>query len=205
MGAPQATPGSGLRERKKAATRSSLRAAAVRLCRLHGPDAVTIEDICAEVSVSPRTFFNYFNAKDEALFALDEQQVEGLAAEVAERPAEEDALVATQAVLQRIIDDRAGTGLWQEQMLLLREHPELLPRLHAATRATEQALAEGIGQRTGRAVADPFVRTAAAIALVSMRVATIRWLDSPEGVKPGALLGETVDMIRSGMPDPPPG
>lgn len=204
MGAPQMGPGSGLRERKKAATRSSLRTAAVRLYRLHGPDVVTIEDICAEVDVSPRTFFNYFNAKDEALFGLDQRQVDGLAAEVVERPSEEDALIATQAVLRRILDDRAGAGLWQEQMLLLREYPELLPRLHTATRATEEALASGIAQRTGRAVADPFVRTASAVAMISMRVATVRWLDSPAGVGPGVLLAETVDMIRSGLPDPPP-
>jgi len=203
MGAPRVSPGSGLRERKKAATRAALRTATVRLYRRHGPDAVTVEDICAEVEVSPRTFFNYFNAKDEALFGLDQQQSEELATEVAERPTDEDAIVATRAVLQRIIDDRAGTGLWQEQMLLLREYPELLPRLHAATRATEQALAAGIAQRTGRVVADPFVRTASAVAMTSMRVATIRWLDSPEGVKPGSLLTETVDMIRSGLSDPP--
>jgi len=202
MGAPHVGSGSGLRERKKAATRSSLRTAAVRLYRRHGPDAVTVEDVCAEVGVSPRTFFNYFNAKDEALFGLDQQQSEELAAEVAQRPATEDALVAARAVLQRIVDDRAGTGLWQEQMLLLREHPELLPRLYAATRATEQALASGIARRTDRTLADPFVRTASAVAMTSMRVATVRWLDSPEGVTPGSLLVETVDMIRSGLTDP---
>src|SRR5699024_2610569 len=99
-----------------------------------------------------------FNAKDEALFGLDQQQSEELAAEVAQRPATEDALVAARAVLQRIVDDRAGTGLWQEQMLLLREHPELLPRLYAATRATEQALASGIACGRTDGVAMPEAR-----------------------------------------------
>lgn len=201
MVVPQAGAG-GLRERKKAATRAALRAAAVRLYRLHGPDAVTVEDICAEVQVSPRTFFNYFNAKDEALFGLDQEQTEELATSVAERPAHEDTLAAVQAVLQRIIDDRAGAGLWQEQMLLLREYPELLPRLHAATRATEAAVAAGIARRIGRPAGDAFVRTASAVAMTAMRVATTRWLDSPEGVQPGQLLVESLDMVRAGMVEP---
>ena len=201
MVVPQAGAG-GLRERKKAATRASLRAAAVRLYRLHGPDSVTVEDICAEVEVSPRTFFNYFNAKDEALFGLDQERARELADSVVERPPNEDALTAVQAVLQRIIDDRAGIGLWQEQMLLLRDYPELLPRLHAATRATEEAIASGIARRTGRTVGDAFVRTASAVAMTAMRVATTRWLDSPEGVRPGQLLAESLDMVRAGMTEP---
>lgn len=197
---PQADYGGGLRQRKKAATRAALRAAAVRLYRRDGPDGVTVEDICAEVQVSPRTFFNYFNVKDEALFGMDQQQREMLAAGVAERPEDEDVLTAVQAILEGIIDD--GAGLWQEQMFLLREYPELLPRLHAASRATEEALAYGIAQRTGRAVADAFVRTTSAVAMTAIRVATTRWLDSPEGVKPGQLLAETLDMVRAGMVEP---
>lgn len=182
-----------------------MREAAVRLCRLHGPEAVTVEDICAEVEVSPRTFFNYFTAKDEALFGMDASQTGQLTTEVAERPEGEDALTAVRAVLRRIMDERAGTGLWREQMLLLREHPELLTRLHAATRATEQSLASGIAQRTGRPVDDPYVRTAAAVGMTAMRVATMRWMDSPAGVKPGGLLAETIDMIRGGLVEPPRG
>lgn len=66
------SPPDGLRERKKRATRSALQSSAVALFRRHGPDAVTVEDICADAGVSPRTFFNYFSTKEEAVFLMEE-------------------------------------------------------------------------------------------------------------------------------------
>ncbi|WP_029289377.1 TetR/AcrR family transcriptional regulator [Cellulomonas sp. HZM] len=57
----------GLRERKKRARRLALIDATHRLVERDGLEAVTVEAICAAAGVSPRTFFNYFETKDDAV------------------------------------------------------------------------------------------------------------------------------------------
>ncbi|MBN1321082.1 MAG: TetR family transcriptional regulator [Thermoleophilia bacterium] len=58
---------SGLRERKKAATRLAIEQAAVDIACTQGYEAATAEAISARAEVSLRTFFNYFPSKDLAI------------------------------------------------------------------------------------------------------------------------------------------
>ena len=62
----------GLRERKKRARRAALIDAAQELVAEHGLDAVTVEMISAEAGVSARTFFNYFETKDDAVLGAED-------------------------------------------------------------------------------------------------------------------------------------
>ncbi|MFD2796236.1 TetR/AcrR family transcriptional regulator [Promicromonospora vindobonensis] len=62
----------GLRERKKQARRAALIDAAQQLVAAHGLDAVTVEMISAEAGVSARTFFNYFETKDDAVLGAED-------------------------------------------------------------------------------------------------------------------------------------
>ncbi|QIK64354.1 TetR/AcrR family transcriptional regulator [Leucobacter viscericola] len=64
---------SGLRERKKRLRREALHEAALRLVEQQGLDGTTVEQICEEVGVSARTFFNYFPSKTAAALNLHEQ------------------------------------------------------------------------------------------------------------------------------------
>jgi len=61
----------GLRERKKRQRRELLIDVTHRLVREHGLDGVTVEAICAAAGISPRTFFNYFESKDDAVLGLE--------------------------------------------------------------------------------------------------------------------------------------
>ncbi|MEJ5920125.1 TetR/AcrR family transcriptional regulator [Corynebacterium sp. H78] len=58
----------GLRELKRRRTRRGIEDAATELVVKRGYDNVTLDDICAVVGISRRTFFNYFDSKELAVF-----------------------------------------------------------------------------------------------------------------------------------------
>ena len=57
----------GLRERKRLATHRAIQLAALQLVHERGLDNVTVDEISRVADISPRTFFNYFTSKEEAL------------------------------------------------------------------------------------------------------------------------------------------
>jgi AcrR family transcriptional regulator len=65
-----------LRERKRTETWTALHDAATRLTLEKGPESVTTEQIAASANVSPRTFFNYFSTKEDAILGLQEPGID---------------------------------------------------------------------------------------------------------------------------------
>ncbi|MDQ0821236.1 AcrR family transcriptional regulator [Arthrobacter sp. V4I6] len=72
----RATISSPLRERRKAETWTALHEAAASLAVQHGIEQTTVEAIAESAGVSPRTFFNYFRAKEDAILGLHEPHVD---------------------------------------------------------------------------------------------------------------------------------
>ncbi|GAA1079678.1 TetR/AcrR family transcriptional regulator [Nocardiopsis composta] len=192
----------GLRERKKRMTRAALRAAAVRLFSEHGPEAVTVEEICAEAGVSPRTFFNYFAAKEETLLPFTRDDCERFAREVAERPAHEQPQRAVRAVLEAAIGRAVAGPTWREEAALLRRHPVLAHRGVAATRSLRRALTEGLARRLGPQPPRLYLHVVASVSVAAMQAAVNAWQEDPEEGDVLRLLGEAFDRVEAGLAPP---
>ncbi|WP_426626127.1 TetR/AcrR family transcriptional regulator [Leifsonia sp. McL0607] len=134
----------GLRERKRLETRAQLERAAVLLASDVGLENATVEAICATVPVSVRTFFNYFESKEDAIlgvreFELDEQSVERHVRESEGRPLAERVIAL---LLESLAPAIADTRLHEARMAIIKQHPELLGRQVAQmSRAGERLVA----------------------------------------------------------------
>ncbi|HUQ60009.1 TetR family transcriptional regulator [Lentzea sp.] len=192
----------GLRERKKAATREALGDAAWSLCVEHGLDGVTVEQIARAAGVSLRTFFNYFPSKEEAVVAGDTVTALAFVQEFAARPLDEPVLVALKKALQTIYPRYVDLDRLR-QLRELREHPALLPHVLAAYSAREQALTAAIAERCGvDPLEDPYPAVAASTFLASMRAVVQWWLNTPQAsdrYTATELVGRMIDQLGEGF------
>ena len=195
---------SGLRERKKLATRIALHRAALQLVAERGLEHVSVDDIAARADVSPRTFFNYFPAKDDAVLGLDPdvltQQVQAFLL----RPADETPIQALRAVAHDQAAEMATeTELWPLRLRVIDAHPSLLGRLAASFGEAERALAEAIATRSGtRFGVDAYPMLLAGVAGVAMRTALQRWFAGDFVATLPDLVDEAWDLLTAGLPAP---
>jgi AcrR family transcriptional regulator len=192
----------GLRERKKAATRTALGDAAWSLCVEHGFDGVTVEQIARAAGVSLRTFFNYFSSKEEAVMAGDRQTAETFVREFAARPRDEPVLVALREALRSMYPAHVDLERLRATREL-RRHPALLPHVFAAYSAREQELTAVIADRCGLdASVDPYPAVTASTILATLRSVVQWWLDTPtasERYTAAELIGKMIDQLGAGF------
>ena len=153
----------GLRETKKRQTRSDISAAATDLVAQHGIDGTTVEMIAERAGVSPRTFFNYFETKAEAVLARAIDTFDVLRDLLDARPADENPLVATRETFCEFAETMPlGTGPDAHIGPIIESNPQMKAEMDRALSALGEQLTR---QLIARYPADPGAPTAAAVAV----------------------------------------
>ncbi len=177
----------GLRERKKEQTRVALVEAAARLFAENGYDRTTVADIAATAGVSTRTFFAYFPAKEDVLFAGTDRRLRAIG-EAFDAIQASSPLDALHQLLDRVLaasDDLSSP----DRLATVLARPELqaqaMQRLIAAQRLIADRLRRGYPDRL-----DDTLARALAGAVVGALVGTVLG---------GVERGETPDALRDQM------
>jgi AcrR family transcriptional regulator len=191
----------GLRERKKAETRDALASAALRLADELGPDRVTVDDIASAAGVSPRTFFNYFASKEDAIVGSSESSAARLVQELAARPAREAPIDALRAAIHASADHlQTDPDDWLIRHRLVGRYPALGVRYAARLAAVEHELVLEIARRTRL---DPEIDTYPAVvvsaAMAASRVALTVWQERERHGSLPDLFDEVFDQLASGF------
>ena len=176
----------GLRERKRLATRRAIQLAAVEIVRERGLDGTTVDEIARVADISPRTFFNYFSSKEEAIVG-----------DGPELPSEEAqlAFVADRSPLLHAMADlfsASVTATLQDQELVLlrravmKSDPELAGKRWATIHRFEAEVTDLVRRRLAdeypELAGDPAgltrrARLTAFLAIAGMRHAWLTWME----------------------------
>ena len=210
--APTGEAHASLRERKKLATRRSLRRVALDLVAERGFAHVTVEDIAEAADVSPRTFFNYFPSKEAALVGAAPNRVAALRERIAYEAPGEPVLTALRMVMTSEAEAWAdeltelggdgGPTDWLRRMKEARADPHLRAAHAAQMAMVERAIAEGLAERLGTDPdRDPYPGLLAAMAAGVFRSSMNFWAGSGGTVPLGQLIDLAFRALADGLPE----
>jgi AcrR family transcriptional regulator len=183
---PAAIEAPGLRERKRLATRRAIQLAAIEIVRERGLDGTTVDEIARVADISPRTFFNYFTSKEEAIVGDGPE----LPSEDAQRAFIADRSPILSAMADVFSESVTSTLQDQELVLLRRSVMKSNPDLAAKRWATIHRFEADVTELVTRRLVDEFpqqssdpewlgrrARLTAFTAIAGMRAAWLTWME----------------------------
>jgi len=195
----------GLRERKKQRTRDALVDAAFDLFQRKGFEATTIDEISEAVEISPRTFFRYFESKEDVALTLLDRQLTAIYSAFRARPAHEPVLTALRhAVVGTIRAGERGTdGFDADHFRRAQQIAQACPSVHS--RSVEvctlrlNELAGHIAARMGVKPTDPRPTLVAAVATTAVQTAIAAWHESHPSTPASKLAERALSLLEAGI------
>jgi AcrR family transcriptional regulator len=196
----------GLRERKRRATRRAIQLAALRLVADRGLDNVTIDEVSRVADISPRTFFNYFPSKEEAILGDPPTLAE---TEALERFVSNADGTAVFAGLVTVLVEAGDASLEDAELMQLRhslvkEYPQLFALRMAKMRAFEEQIVALIARRLRHddpaaevSAIDRRARLMTHVSLGVMRHAWASWATTEPRSELGAQLRRSFDELTT--------
>jgi AcrR family transcriptional regulator len=191
-------PADGLRERKKARTRSAIQAAAMSLFGEQGYDGTTVQQIAAAAEVSESTFFRYFPTKAEVVLwdEFDPIAVD----EFSRQPAGLSPIAALRSALRAAFGHFSPAQLDEQlqRTRLVVAVPELRAMMLDQLAQAIDLIAGLVAERAGRSPDDLAVRALAGAVVGAMIAVTFAVVEDPAADLP-ALLDQALARLEAGF------
>jgi AcrR family transcriptional regulator len=123
----------GLRDRKRIETRERLERCAVTLVMRDGIEHATVDAISDLADVSPRTFFNYFDSKEDAILGLRDVEItdQVIADHIANHPGSDPIESIVRLIVTVLGTSIAEREIRATRLELVLRHPQLMGRQFA--------------------------------------------------------------------------
>ena len=160
---------SGLRQRKRAATRGAITATARALTAERGLNGYTVEEVCDAAGISRRTFFNYFPTKEDAIIGhagddIPADVIEDFIAGGADSPAGDISPTLFRDLVRlslRLAEGMTASEEETRQLIgVVHKEPQLILKIIGVTEQREAQFARDVARREGVAPDHPVVQMA---------------------------------------------
>ncbi|KAA2261323.1 TetR family transcriptional regulator [Solihabitans fulvus] len=187
----------GLRERKKARTRSAIQQHALRLFLDQGYAATTIDQIAEAAEISQSTFFRYFPTKEDLVLHDDYDQLifEAMVAQ----PKDVRPIQALRNAIRAVYEESPPDELELARQALVMSVPELRSALLNQFTELIRMVSEVLAERLGRRPDELEVRTMAG-ALMGVALSTMIVAAERPGEDLLALFDASLAQLDAGLP-----
>jgi AcrR family transcriptional regulator len=196
----------GRRERKAQETSSRLTSVSRRLTAERGLGGFTVQEVCDEIDISRRTFFNYFPSKEDAILGVHPaEEFQQLSAGFLDRGARGWSTVVDDLV-DMLIEHFEGVDVDPASHLefhaALEREPQLLLRFMGVSRERDRQATALVAQREGVDATDPRAEAAVSVLTAILKSAGERYLDPANSLDFSTLLRNDLAAIRDVLAPP---